>query len=327
MKNRWWGRWDLNPGSHTPQACILNQARRRPHETGLGYKNEQDIIKTLLKMQSIGINENSIKTVSYQLKYLNANVDINQPEEVKTFIAQMKQANSYKQAMVKAYNYYAITQGIQWIRPIYKYERKIPLIPTNENTKKIIASTSKKYATIFTILEETGLEGHELSTIHQNNIDKQQGIINAQGCKGHKSRSFKLKPETAEMLRQYLNKYTNEKPFPDAMYMGKIWRRTRNNLAKKLQQPELKKIPLRNLRHKFATTTYDKTKDMFFTMQQMGHSKYETTLFYAQLIHFDNQEEYTVKVASNIQEATELIEHGFQLVDTMDGLKIYKKRK
>jgi hypothetical protein len=27
----WWGRWDLNPGSHTPQACILNHARRRPH--------------------------------------------------------------------------------------------------------------------------------------------------------------------------------------------------------------------------------------------------------------------------------------------------------
>ena len=26
----WWGRWDLNPGSHAPQACILIQARRRP---------------------------------------------------------------------------------------------------------------------------------------------------------------------------------------------------------------------------------------------------------------------------------------------------------
>jgi hypothetical protein len=51
------------------------------------------------------------------------------------------------------------------------------------------------------------------------------------------------------------------------------------------------------------------TKDMFFTMQQMGHSKYETTLFYAQLLHFGNEEEYTVKVAQNLEEATELIEH------------------
>jgi len=59
----------------------------------------------------------------------------------------------------------------------------------------------------------------------------------------------------------------------------------------------------------------------------MGHSKYETTLFYAQLIHFDNEEEYTCKVAKNIKEATDLIEHGFQYVTEMDGLKIFKKRK
>jgi hypothetical protein len=31
----WWGRWDLNPGSPTPQAGILNHARRRPRNTGL----------------------------------------------------------------------------------------------------------------------------------------------------------------------------------------------------------------------------------------------------------------------------------------------------
>jgi integrase len=278
-------------------------------------------------MKSAGLNQSTIEKTNERLNYLDRNADLTKPEEVKTFIATMKQANSYKQCIVKAYNYLAGANKIQWIKPKYRYQRKIPLIPTNENVKKIIANASTKYAAIFTILDETGLEGEELATLDKNHIDQTQGIINAQGCKGHKSRTFKLKPETAELLRQYLNKYTNEKPFPDAIYMGKIWRRTQNNLAKKLNQPELKKIPLRNLRHKFATTTYDKTKDMFFTMQQMGHSKYETTLFYAQLIHFDNEQEYTVKVASNLKEATELIEHGFQLIDTMEGLKIYKKRK
>ena len=28
---RWWGSWDLNPGSPAPQAGILDQARRLPH--------------------------------------------------------------------------------------------------------------------------------------------------------------------------------------------------------------------------------------------------------------------------------------------------------
>ena len=247
----------------------------------------------------------------------------------------MKQANSYKQTMIKAYNYFAETNGIQRLTTHFKYQRKIPLIPTSENVNKIISASTKKYATIFRILDETGLEGEELASMTRNSIDEKQGIINAQGCKGHKSRSFKLNPETAEMLRQYLNRqkhtrsdtYTTEKPFPPAVYMSKAWIETRNRLALKLQQPQLKKIPLRNLRHKFATLTYDKTKDMFFTMQQMGHTKYETTLFYAQLIHFDQEEEYTVKVASNLKEATDLIEQGFQYVTEMDNVKIFKKRK
>lgn len=34
-----------------------------------------------------------------------------------------------------------------------------------------------------------------------------------------------------------------------------------------------------------------------------------------------------VKTASNLQEAIKLIETGFQLVDTMEGIKIYRKRK
>ena len=33
----WWGRWDLNPGSRTPQARILNHARRRPHDLRLRF--------------------------------------------------------------------------------------------------------------------------------------------------------------------------------------------------------------------------------------------------------------------------------------------------
>jgi integrase len=153
------------------------------------------------------------------------------------------------------------------------------LIPSSENVNKIIAASSSKYATIFRILDETGLEEQELRNVTRKDIDEKQGIINAQGCKGHKSRSFKLKPETAEMLRQYLNKYTDYQPFPETHYMSEIWERTRNKLADKLQQPELKKIPLRNLRHKFATLTYDRTKNMFFTMQQMGHTKYDTLYF------------------------------------------------
>jgi hypothetical protein len=59
----------------------------------------------------------------------------------------------------------------------------------------------------------------------------------------------------------------------------------------------------------------------------MGHRKIETTLVYTQLLQFDNDDNYTCKIASNITEATQLIESGFEYVTEMDGLKLFRKRK
>jgi site-specific recombinase XerD len=136
-----------------------------------------------------------------------------------------------------------------------------------------------------------------------------------------------LKPQTAEMLRTYLAKYKGNNPFPNSKSMGNIWRRTRNRLANKLNQPQLKTVPMRNLRHHFATLTYDKTKNILLVKQLLGHKKIETTMFYTQLITFNEEEEYTCKTATNIKEATDLIEHGFTYITYMDGMKLFKKRK
>ena len=157
-------RWDLNPGPPAPQAGVIIRTRRRAHNTGLCYKYEPEIIKTLLTMQNNGLKQGTLRAVSYQLKYLDKNTDLTQPEEVKNFIATMKQANSYKQCMVKAYNYFADVNGLDRLETHFKYQRKIPLIPSSENVRKIISASSKKYATIFTILDETGLEEQELAT-------------------------------------------------------------------------------------------------------------------------------------------------------------------
>jgi integrase len=235
--------------------------------------------------------------------------------------------NATKQKLADIYDYFCKTHNIKWERPNYKYERKIPLIPTTESINKIICASSRKYATIFRILEETGIEGRELATTKRTDIDAEQGVINVQGCKGHNSRSIKLKPETADMLRAYLHTYTAEEPFPDSIMMGEQWRKIRNRLAEKLNEPQLKAIPLRNLRHHYATMLYDKTKDIVLVMQKLGHKKINTTMFYTQLVTFSEEDEYTVKTASNVKEAADLLEHGFTYIQEIDGVKLYRKRK
>jgi len=299
--------------------------RRRPQQQLAKY--DDLIIKTLIEATNSGKAQNTIRSISYSLRQLNKNADLKNPEEVKTYLANSTVCNATKTKLCFAYNWFCQTNNIQWTRPIYKWERKIPIIPTTANIDKIISASTRKYATIFTILKETGLEGHELATTTRKHIDSEQGIISAQGCKGHNSRAIKLKQKTADMLRHYLIKYTIEYPFPNSRAMGDAWRKARDKLAETLQEPQLKTIPLRNLRHYHATMLYDKTKDILLVKQRLGHKKIETTMFYTQLITFNEEEDYTCKTASNITEATKLIEVGFEYITEMNGLKLFRKRK
>ncbi len=301
--------------------------RLRAHTKGVPYENL--IISTLVKIKNNGLSDSTLATVSHKLNQIaKADVNLLDPEEVKTYIANSKVSNHSKQKLANCYDYFIVANGLEWERPKYKWERKIPLIPTTANIDKVISATGRKYATIFTILKETGLETKELETVHRADIDAERGVINAQGCKGHNSRSIKLCPKTADMLRAYLEKNTGNRPFPIARRMGEQWRRTRNRLAKKLNEPQLRAIPLRNLRHYFATRTYDKTKDILLVRQLLGHKKLETTMFYTQLVTFNEEEEYTCRTATNAKEAQELVEHGFVYVATTpDNLMLFRKRK
>jgi hypothetical protein len=67
----------------------------------------------LLKLKTTGLSESTIKKTDERLSYLGRNADQTKPEKAKVFITQMNQANSYKQRIVKAYNYLAVTNGVQ----------------------------------------------------------------------------------------------------------------------------------------------------------------------------------------------------------------------
>jgi len=58
----------------------------------------------------------------------------------------------------------------------------------------------------------------------------------------------------------------------------------------------------------------------------MGHRKIGTTLIYTQLLNITD-DEYTCKTASNVKQAKELIEAGFQHVADKDGFMLFRKRK
>jgi integrase len=278
-------------------------------------------------MQANGLSINTVKNAAFALQRLNREIDIMNPDMVKLHIGNLKISNSSKQKLINNYSYFCKTNKIQWEKPTYHWDTKVPIIPLKQNVETIISAATFKTATIFTILAETGLEGAELSNINRRDIDTEQGIITAAGNKGHRGRSFKLKTKTAEMLRTYLQKYTSQHPFPNSKAMGEAWREARTRAATKLGKQELKQIMLKSLRNYSAAQLYYATQDPWRVMLHLGHKKLDTTQHYISGMQIQGEAEYTCKTAATIKEATDLIEAGFQYVTEMDGVKLFKKRK
>jgi integrase len=300
------------------------ESRHQTISTGHQPKNEELILNTLIHLKANGRAEDTIKQTNIHLKHLAKTSDLNNPEQVKMTIAQMTSSNQNKENYVKSYQRLTTANNIQWERPKYRHSKRIPFVPTKENIMKIISSRNGKYPTIFKILMETGLMPYELSQVKPTDIDTERGILNARGFKSHKSRTFKLNAETTAMLKLYLAKHQS---FPASKWIQEAWIKAKKKIATKLQDPTLKAIRLYDLRHFYATMLYDRTKDLLLVKQQLGHSRIETTMIYTQLVNFNENEEYTVKTATNLKEATELLEHGFTYIQEIDGIKLYRKRK
>jgi len=97
--------------------------------------------------------------------------------------------------------------------------------------------------------------------------------------------------------------------------------------TKKLQDPTIQQIRLYDFRHYYATMLYHKTKDLLYVKARLGHKDLRTTLRYTQLLETLENDEYHCKTATNIKEATQLIENGFEYIQEIDGIRLYRKRK
>ena len=76
-----------------------------------------------------------------RLKLLAKHVTLDDPEQVKEFIANQSWSPYFKNAVSYAYDKYVRANGLEWKPTIYKTPRKLPKIPTTERINLIIAET------------------------------------------------------------------------------------------------------------------------------------------------------------------------------------------
>jgi integrase len=175
-------------------------------------------------------------------------------------------------------------------------------------------------------LKETGVDSGEAQKLKWTDINPENRTVAITPTKNHNAR---ILPISSKMLSR-LFQLPRKSPFVfnikslDGFRAG--FEVLKNNLAAEQNNPRLTQIAFRTFRHWYATTQYAKTKDILHVKHLMGHKRLENTLVYTHLVNFGS-DEYTCKIAKSVEEATALIEAGFEYVTEMDGVKLFKKRK
>jgi len=291
---------------------------------------ENGVFPVLWEMKKNGLSEHTIKFVGKVLKVIEKGCGFSDPDAVKSFIAGMDTAESYKRNLCYAYGHWLKLNGLTWEKPKYYARDKLPRIPEERVLDMIIAASPAKLAVKLSISKETGLRPVELLALKVKDVDLTKGIIYPATAKHGSARTLKIKSKTLDMLKTHIHKQnlgTSDQLFTQiSAYYASSFRYFRNKIATKLEDPAIKTIRLYDLRHFFATKLYHQTKDILFVKTKMGHRKISTTLRYTQLVEIGD-DSYTVKVASSLDEYVGLLEQGFTYVSDYDGAKILRKRK
>jgi type 1 fimbriae regulatory protein FimB/type 1 fimbriae regulatory protein FimE len=270
------------------------------------------------------------RKILYGLMKLNA--DLNDPESVKTIIADQEHWKaSQKQVVVFAYDLYAKQYGISWKRPWYEAVRELPFIPQEREIDDLIAGVQKEIGLLLLIAKETGARAGEIYGLLWTDIDFEGRTLSIRAEKGSNPRRFTMSKKLQNMLECYPKKteriFTNYKSLNS---LRRTFERQRKVLAVKLCNPRLSQIKIHTLRHWKGTMEYSKTKDILHVQNTLGHKNIKNTLLYTQLIDVSEDKGFVCKVAKNPTEAVALIEEGFELhccYGENDEIKLFRKRK
>jgi len=289
----------------------------------------EKIFNALWCMKKDGLADTTIKVTDRRLRMMDKVVDLDDPEKIREYLAKKEGKNSYIEGLADSYNRYARYNGIVWSKPLIKRSSQSPYVPSREEVTILVSDAGKKYSLILSVFRDTGMRPIELERAKLRWFDLNRGIVNVETAKYGAARTLRLKAQTVAMLKEYLGKHgfgLDDRVFPKTRTMRTAFQRIRQRTAEKLQKPELLRVTLYSFRHYFATMLYQKTKDILLVKRQLGHRRIENTLVYTHLIDF-RDEEFTVRAAETVEQATKLIESGFEYVTEMGEVKLFRKPK
>ena len=278
------------------------------------------------------MTNSTVKTFNQAMTRMAKVANLNDPETVKEELAKIDVVENTKVSYCIAYTVFLRFIGKTWKAPKYTFQQKLPeFLPTESEIDQLIASSGPKVSTLLQLVKETGMRIGECVSLPWTCIDFEKRIIVLTIAeKNGLPRVFRVSATLMSMLGSQPKE--NQKVFgrTTTVTAMQCLRQTRKKVAVKISNPRIAKIHFHLIRHWFGTMEYHKRPDMDHVRRLLGHKSILNTQLYVNMekVFFsESTEEYTVKVASNIEESCKQVEVGFEFVTEMDGKKIFRKRK
>jgi integrase len=290
-------------------------------------------------MRRNGQKKSTIDSRYRSLRTIARHVDILDPEAVKALLATRAWSENTKCKRVEDLQGFFGFKKISWAPPWYRRTEKLPFVPTETEVDQLIENVSRvsrhggKTAAFLQLLKETGLRPGEAWSLRWTDVNFEQAhLVLNDPEKGSNPRN----PRISSKLIQMLNGLQRSSPLlfrnqqRDPIKSLEDFRRTyieqRKRAAETIGNSRINSITFKTLRHFKATIEYHRTKDILHVMRLLGHRSIKNTLVYTHLVPF-HDDEFVCKTAATVQDATALIEAGFEHVTDIDGLKLFRKRK
>ena len=289
-----------------------------------------DILEFLLNLRRRGYCESTIvQNYAKILKHLSKHCSIVDSGSVLDYLAGKHVSNARKELMANCYYKFCKWKGIAFDYVRYRREDRLPYVPFEKDIEALTALPRK--LGIFTLtVKGTGARAGEAWNLEWLNINSEENsiIINSPE-KGSRARKLKASTRLISLLSTLSRqgKYVFKKQQEASLESLRCYFiRERKRIALKTQNQSIRAITWKSLRHWKATMEYQRTKDILHVKRILGHVNIQNTLAYTHLINFDS-EEFVCKAAISVEEASKLIEQGFEYVTEIDGIKLFRKRK
>jgi integrase/ribosomal protein S27AE len=317
--------------SHSQVSCMTEIVEQTSREN-LHKETKGKILSFAWHMQKQGLSPNTIETFTNSLKRLEkAGADLLDPESVKETLFRLTISQNSKATTKDAYSGFLRFLGIPWIPPRIPHQTKIPFIPLESEIDTLIAGCGKTTSLILQLLKESGMRIGEALRLKWMDMNTENNTIILNEPEKHcEPRIFRVSPKLIGMLQSYPKKAETIFGSVRERHRQHTFKLQRIRLAQKLGNPRLKQIHFHTLRHWKATMEYHKTHDVYHVKMLLGHKSLTSTEIYInieQAIFNDANDEFHVKIASNLKEACRLLEVGFEYVTDMEGKKLFRKRK